>query len=404
MEEGYSKIESKYYNLQELIELRHWFHQNPELSLVEHNTMAKIKEVAANFGVPESSFKVCGKTGWQIDISGKGPATGTARLIGVRSDHDALPINENNPHLAYSSSKSGVAHMCGHDGHTTSLLGGLALVMGNLDKIPSDRTVRFIFQPAEEGFGGAELMIGDGVLNGMAEIYGCHNMPRSDLPYKMLVADREMMSNMQVVEIKIFGVGGHGSAPEKCNNPIPIAARAYLEILEKLTEYQKNVSGSVRFSLCSFNGGHAFNVIPTTVEITGTLRDFDPKDEAAMNATIRTVLESICKETNSTFEYKCKKSSRGPVVNIPELAQHVRSVGQKLFGTGQISNAGCPVYASEDFADFMDIVPGCLFFMVGHNLPAGYTLHSDRFDFDDNIIDDLAKFWFRLIESRLNAD
>lgn len=404
MEGAYSQIESKYYNLQELIELRHWFHQHPELSLVEHNTFAKIKEVGLKFDVPEVAFHVSGKTGWKVDICGTGPASGKPRVIAVRSDHDALPIKENNPHLPYLSKKDGVAHMCGHDGHTTSLLGGLALVMGNLDKIPSDRTVRFIFQPAEEGFYGAAAMVKAGAMTAVDEVYGCHNMPRSDLPYKMLVADREMMSNMQVVEIKIFGIGGHGSAPEKCNNPIPIAARAYLEIIEKLTEYQKNVSGSVRFSLCSFNGGHAFNVIPTSVEIKGSLRDFDLKDEAALKAIVGEVLARVTSETNSTYELNIHKPNYGAVINNPSMVEHVRAVAHKLLGPENVSNEGTPVYASEDFSDFLAVVPGCLFFMVGHNLPAGYTLHSDKFDFDDNIIDDLAKFWFRLIESRLNAD
>ena len=339
MEASYSQIESKYYNLQELIELRHWFHQHPELSLQEVNTAAKIKEVGKQFGVSEEKFVQCGGHGWIVDIQGTAAPKGSKKVVAVRSDHDALDMKEKNPHLPYQSTVQ-AAHMCGHDGHTTSLLGGLALVMGNLDKIPSDRTVRFIFQPAEEGHGGAELMIADGVLNGVDEIYGCHNMPRSDLPYKMLVADREMMSNMQVVEIKIFGIGGHGSAPEKCNNPIPIAARAYLEIIEKLTEYQKNVSGSVRFSLCSFNGGHAFNVIPTSVEIKGSLRDFDPKDEAALKAIVGEVLARVTSETNSTYELNIHKPNYGAVINNPSMVEHVRAVAHKLLGPENVSNEG----------------------------------------------------------------
>ncbi len=390
------------FDVDKLIEFRHWMHENAELSLVEFNTMAKIKEFGLKLGVPDEKFVRCGNTGWRVDISGTGKPKGSRRTIGVRSDHDALPIKEVND-LPYKS-KTNAAHMCGHDGHTTMLLGGLSLLMSNLDQIPEDRTVRFIFQPAEEGQGGAELMIKDGVLEGIDEIYGCHNFPFNNTKSEILVADREMMADMLRVQITIIGTGGHGSSPEKCNNPIPIAARAYLEILRQINDYQKNVSPLIRFSLTSFNGGTTFNVIPGAVEITGSMRIFKKEDEVAICGIIRAVVEQVTQETNSKFNLEFIRKSSGAVVNTPEFAAHVRRYAKQHYGEDKVSDENLPIYASEDFADFLNLKPGCFFFRTIRNNADGVTLHNERYNFDDNVIDDTSRFWYRLIYERLNAD
>lgn len=390
------------FDVDKLVEFRHWMHENAELSLVEFNTMAKIKEFGLQLGVPAEKFVRCGNTGWIVDVSGRAKPKGAKRTIGVRADHDALPIAEVND-LPYKS-KTKAAHMCGHDGHTTMLLGGLALVMSNLDLLPEDRTVRFIFQPAEEGEGGAELMIKDGVLEGLDEIYGCHNFPFKHCKQEILVADREMMADMLRVQITLTGRGGHGSSPEKCNNPIPIAARAYLEILRQLSEYQATNSPLVRFSLTSFNGGTTFNVIPSSVSISGSVRTFRKEDETAISGMIRSVLEQVTQETNSQFELELIKKSNGAVINTPELAAHVRRCAKEHYGEDKVGHENLPVYASEDFADFLNIKPGCFFFRTIRNNAEGVTLHNDRYNFDDGVIDDTSRFWFRLIYERLNAD
>lgn len=391
------------YDLTKLREFRHWMHENAELSFEEVETSRKIKEFGLALGVPESSWVVCAKTGWIVDIKGTGAPCGKPRTIALRSDHDALPMPEQNPHLPYKS-KTKAAHMCGHDGHTTCLLGGMALLMDNLERIPADRTVRFIFQPAEELNGGAALIIKEGVLDGVDEIYGCHNLPGSDSPYKLLVSDRECMANLQEIYITIHGKGGHGSSPEKCNNPIPIACRAYIEIIKGLNEYQAVGEKKIRFSLASFNGGSAFNVIPSSVRIEGSTRDFNKEDSKNMVDIIRQVLDKVTSETDSKYDFEALGTTQGPVINHPEYAAHVRAAAQAHYGPSQVSSLGLPLYASEDFADFLFLKPGCFFFRVGKNLPAGATLHSDKYDFDDEVIDDLSKFWFRIIHDRLNAE
>lgn len=401
MQEKHKDLSWELFDLKRLIEFRQWMHENAELSLVEFNTVAKIREYALSLGVAATDLVVCTKTGLTITLSGTGAAKGSKRMIGLRSDHDALPIKEDNPHLPYAS-KTNAAHMCGHDGHTTCLLGGLSFFMANRDKVPSDRSVRFIFQPAEEGFRGATMMIEEGVLEGVDEIYGCHNMPFTISKYEVLVSDKEMMAHMDIVRIKVHGKGGHGSAPEKCNNPIPIAARAYLLIMDRLSEYQKE-HPLVRFSMTSFNGGNTFNVIPTTVEISGTLRTFEKEDSKMMVGFFSQALDAVTKQYGATYELDIEVSSEA-VINTARFSQKVRQTAIELYGSEFVGTEGLPVYASEDFADFLQLVPGCLFFRVIHNNVPGTTLHSDKYNFDDGVIEDSSLFWFKLLQARLNDD
>jgi len=145
--------------------------------------------------------------------------------VAARADIDALPMEEVND-LPFRS-KRPVSHMCGHDGHTTSLLGGLSKYLEILDKIPSNRGIRFLFQPGEEGAGGALKMVEDGAMEGVDEVYGFHNVPKPDLTGKILCQVGPMMAGGATVSFKIVGLGGHGSCPEKCKNPVPTGARVY---------------------------------------------------------------------------------------------------------------------------------------------------------------------------------
>lgn len=391
-----------HFDLSKLKEIRHWLHEHPELSEEEFETMKKIKSVIVDdYQVDEKKVTLCGKTGWFVDIYGKGEACGKPKLIALRSDHDALPIPEKNPHLEYESKNKGVGHMCGHDGHTTCLLGGMAVLLDNLNKIPSDRGVRFLFQPAEEGRNGAGKMIRDGCLEGVSEVYGCHNLPNRDYKEKLLVSDGAMMAAFTMIKIKIHGVGGHGSCPEKCKNPLPVAAKVFLEVNEGLAKYQKEQSQKMRFSLTAFNGGHTFNVIPPLAEIMGSARTFEKEDPERVMSLIRNAVEKICADSDFTFDCELRTLDGGAVINTPKNAQYVRQVAEQMYGKDLVSDRDLPIYASEDFSEFLNVVPGCFFFQVGKNLPSGTTLHSDMYDFDDSIIEDLSTFWFKLSESRL---
>lgn len=171
------EIDKSNFDLEGMIQFRRWMHKNPELSLKEFKTVAKIKEKLLELGIEESAIKSMAKTGLIVDLQGTAPEKGEPFRIALRSDHDALPIQEENNHLDYMSQNPGCAHMCGHDGHTTCVLSAVSLVMHNLDKIPKNKTFRAIFQPGEEGYRGAKMMIEDGCLEGVDEIYGLHNRP-----------------------------------------------------------------------------------------------------------------------------------------------------------------------------------------------------------------------------------
>lgn len=208
MEKGSKEIEisKEGYNLQEIIELRHWLHQNPELSLKEFKTVAKIREfLTQNLKIKEENIKELAETGLILDLQGEGPEQGTAFKVALRSDHDALPIQEENPELPYQSKNENCAHSCGHDGHTACLISGLSLIMRNLDKIPKNKSVRFIFQPGEEGFRGALKMIEAGCLDEVGEIYGLHNRPiPGEKGHKIIVSEGTMHSHCNFFEIEVL--------------------------------------------------------------------------------------------------------------------------------------------------------------------------------------------------------
>lgn len=267
--------------------------------------------------------------------------------------------------------------MCGHDGHTTCMLGGLSLILKNLEKIPSNRSLRILFQPAEEEYKGtvrgAMMMINDGCLDSVDEIYGLHNHPSLNKKADIQIAEKEMMALCNQVYITITGVSGHGSAPENCNNPIPVAARIYIKIFEALSAFQEKNS-MVRFSLTSFNAGHTFNVIPDSVNISGSLRSFylDQNDE--MEQIIKKIVEEVSGQYGCGHSLKFKKGA-GAVVNTPRCSEVVSRVAKQIYGEDKVSADGLPIYGAEDFADYLKFVPGAFFFRTTRNLPEGVNIH-----------------------------
>lgn len=390
------------FSVKKLTELRHWFHENAELSYNEFKTVAKIKEyLIKEIGIEESLIKPCGNTGLILDLNGTGNPKGKEIKIALRSDHDALPIKEVND-LPYKS-KTEAAHMCGHDGHTVCMLGGVTLIKENLDLIPSNRSVRFIFQPAEEEYKGtvrgAVLMINDGCLENVDEIYGMHNHPEH-IEEEFKVAKKEMMALCNQVYITITGVSGHGSAPEKCNNPIPVSASIYMKIFEACNKYQEK-NPMVRFSFTSFNAGSTFNVIPEEVKISGSLRSFYMKNNDEMENIISKIVKEISEENECGFDIKFKKGA-GAVVNTPKCSELVREIAEEHYGVDKVTDRGLPIYGAEDFADYLKYVPGAFFFRIIKNLPKGVNIHHCQYNFDDSVIEDMSEFWFKLVEKRLN--
>lgn len=200
-------------DIEKLIAFRHDVHQNAEIGFKEFETQKKVKAMLLSYGIDESNIKPCAGTGLVVDIHGTGeagPESGV-KTVAFRADMDALPIPENNPDLPYKTTTP-YAHMCGHDGHMATLLAAAQVLQNRRDRIPKGKTVRLLFQPAEEGPGGALPMIKEGCLEGVDEVYGYHNVPNFD-EGDVRVIEGAIMSRSIVVRIKVFGKGGHGSAP-----------------------------------------------------------------------------------------------------------------------------------------------------------------------------------------------
>jgi hippurate hydrolase len=210
-------------NLDRIVEFRHDIHRHAELAFKEVRTSAKVREMLLAYGIEESSIKPCAGTGLVVDIEGTGDASSEGvKVIALRADMDALPIPENNPTLPYKT-QTDCAHMCGHDGHMATLLSAAEVISKNKNKIPTGKKVRLLFQPAEEGPGGALPMIKEGCLDGVDEVYGYHNIPNFE-EGDIRVCEGPIMAKVTTVKIKVIGQGGHGSVPHMIKDVISAGA------------------------------------------------------------------------------------------------------------------------------------------------------------------------------------
>lgn len=244
-------------------------------------------------------------------------------------------------------------------------------------------------------------MIKYGALEGVDEIYGYHNKPLPNCNVDFHISDSEMMSHSTTFKIRVIGKGGHGSTPEKCNNPLPIASRVYLKIFQEFNELREKNS-KITFSIATFNGGTAANVIPNDCLLTGTTRTFSNDDTTHMRNRIKQITEDITSEENASCEIEFLSATEGPVINHPECAQRLRKVAIELYGADKVSDKHTPSFGSEDFADYLSKVKGAFFWRTTRNLPIGISIHTRKYDFDDSIIPDVTNFWCNFVLSRFN--
>lgn len=257
-----------------MMALRHQIHQNAEPAFEEVETSKLLKETLLSMGILEGEIRHTAKTGLVIDIKGTGPAVEESRIscVALRADMDALPIPENNPGLAYAT-KTASAHMCGHDGHMVTLLSATQVIMKNRDKIPLNKSVRLLFQPAEEGPGGALPMIKEGCLEGVDEVYGYHNIPNFDEGDVRVIAGA-IMASSTMVRIKVIGKGGHGSVPHMLNDVISAGA-AILNNLHTVKSRCIDSKENFIFTLTQFTSGFTYNVFPDEAFMQGTIRSYN---------------------------------------------------------------------------------------------------------------------------------
>ncbi|EQC32657.1 hypothetical protein SDRG_09633 [Saprolegnia diclina VS20] len=386
-----------------LVEVRRALHAQPEVSFKEFKTQETIRAYLTNEAkIPAETIRSCANTGLIVDIDGPANESGSSRkCVAFRADMDALPMQENNPHLEYHSAQPHAAHMCGHDGHMASLLGFAVLVSRQRHLLPPNTRVRLLFQPAEEGHFGAVEMIKDGCLDGVDEVYGYHNMPaRFGL---LLVQPGPMMSHSSRFTIRLSGPGGHGSAPHQTTDPI-VAAGHIIVAMQSVVSRSVPAQESAILSITQVHGGEADNVIPSSVVLSGTCRDFSPAVFDILQARMHAIVEHTAAAHNVKGELSFRQGY--PVTfNTTDEANVVRDVAQAALGVENVTAAGLPNPASEDFSYYLQARPGAFFFLGTKDeaIAQNRNLHSDTFDFNDGVLPIAARIFLGIVHHRLGC-
>ena len=372
-----------------LIQWRRDFHQYPELGFEEHRTSSIIAETLITFGMsPKTGV---GKTGVTADLNfGEGPT------IALRADMDALPMQETSG-LSFSSKHDGVMHACGHDGHMAMLLGA-AKILSQMDKELTG-TIRFIFQPAEEGEGGARYMIEDGCLEGVDEIYGIHvwnYQPVGEVGAK----EGPILAAADLFDIIIKGVGGHGATPQGTVDAVIVAAHL-IQALQTIVSRNTNPLESTVITIGEINGGHNFNIIADKVRLAGTTRAYTKENRSMIQRRMQEIIDGVAKSFGAeiTFNYT---DGYPPTINHSGPVKKVLQAAGKVVGPG----AGEPYLSmgGEDFSYYLQKVPGCFFF-VG-SAPDGQRQfstphHCSHFNMDESALSVGTSVYLHLVEDIL---
>jgi len=378
-------------DIEALTEFRRDLHRNPELLYDVHRTAASVAARLRSYGCDEVVEGI-GKTGVVGVINGQSSTSG--RTIGLRADMDALPIEEETG-VAWSSTVAGKMHACGHDGHTTMLLGAAKHLA---ESRAFDGRVLVIFQPAEEGGAGAQAMIEDGMFSRWPcdEVYGMHNRP--NLPVgEFTINEGPIMASVDEVRIRVTGRGGHAAMPHSTVDPLPIAA-ALIQAVQGLTARSVDPMDNAVVSLCTIHAGDAFNVIPQEVEITGTVRTLREEVRNHIEQRLRILVEQTCAAQGAKGHLEYIRMY--PVtVNDPEGTARAARAAQEVAGDNNVSLDMPASMGGEDFSFMLNEVPGAMI-NIGNGPSAG--LHHPAYDFNDDVIAWGCSFWTTLVRQRLS--
>ena len=376
-----------------LTEWRRDFHAHPELAFEEERTSALVAERLESFGIEVD--RGLAKTG----VVGTLKAGTGNRAIALRADMDALPMQEGND-FAYASKTPGKMHGCGHDGHTTMLLGAakyLAETKG------FDGTVYFIFQPAEEGEGGAEVMVKEGLFEKFpAEaVYGMHNWPGMPVG-EFAVSAGPMMASFDIFELVIRGKGGHGAMPHQGVDSILVASQV-VGALQSIASRNTDPVDALVVSVTQIHGGDAYNVIPGEVRLAGTVRSFRDEVRDSVEPAMKRIADGVCAAYGATAELRYQKLYPATVNSVEETEQ-AAAAAIALVGADAIQRNPVPSMGAEDFAFMLREKPGS-YVWVGNGAGAGgCMLHNPGYDFNDDIIPIGVSYWAELVEQVLPVE
>ena len=380
---------------EQMVNWRHHLHQHPELSFKEKMTSDYIASVLQSHDI--EIHRGLAVTGIIATVHGQRDGN----VIGLRADMDALPIQELND-FSYKSVHEGKMHACGHDGHSTMLLGAAIYLKENND---FSGTVHFIFQPAEEGGGGGRVMVEEGIFDKFPcqAVYGMHNFP-GIAEGQFAVHDTAVMAANETLKINIKGKGGHAAMPDQCIDPVVVGAQI-ISALQSVVARNVAPLNSAVVSITMVNAGFVSNVVPDDMQLTGSLRYFSKEVGDEVKDKIKNIVEGVSQSmgASATFE---SVGNYPATINIPKHAELCANAAAMVVGENNVLRNEQPTMGSEDFAFLLNASEGA-YIWIGNGLvpedspKGGCMLHNTQYDFNDEILPIGASYWVQLVQNIL---
>ena len=379
----------------EMVTWRHHIHKHPELSFKEELTSDYIASVLEANDI--EMHRGLAVTGIVATIHGKKEG----RVIGLRADMDALPIQEKND-FSHKSVHDGKMHACGHDGHSTMLLGAAVHLKENNN---FSGTVHFIFQPAEEGGGGGRVMVEEGIFEKFPceAVYGMHNWPGM-AEGQFAVHDTAVMAANETLKISIKGKGGHAAMPDQCVDPVVIGAQI-ITALQSVVSRNVAPLDSAVVSITMVDAGFVSNVIPNDMNLTGSLRYFSTEVGIEVKAKIKKIVEGVSHSMGATATFSSTPNYPA-TVNTPKHAELCASAAAEVVGSKNVLRNEKPSMGSEDFSFLLNASEGAYIWIGNGLIPedgpsGGCMLHNTEYDFNDEILPLGSSYWVQLVQGIL---
>lgn len=371
---------------EEMAEWRHDIHAHPETAFEEQRTSSVVAKKLESFGL--RVHKGLGRTG----VVGTLVAGSGKRAVSLRADMDALHIHEKNA-FAHRSQHEGKMHACGHDGHTTMLLGAAKYLAQTRN---FDGTVHFIFQPAEENEGGGREMLEQGLFDKFPcdSVYGMHNWP--GMPVGQFgLRPGPMMASFEIFDIELSGRGSHAAMPHTGIDPV-VAASALVQALQTITSRNVDPIESAVVTVTQFHAGDTWNVIPDSAVVRGTTRAFKPEVQDLVERRMREICAGIAATYGAQVKIRYERRYP-PTVNAARETEICASVLERMVGPENVVRVP-PVMGSEDFAFMLQAKAGCYVFVGNGSGEGGCMLHNPHYDFNDEVLPIGASYWANLVE------
>ena len=380
---------------EQMVTWRHHLHQYPELSFKEEITSDYIASVLQSHDI--EIYRGLAVTGIIATVHGQRDGN----IIGLRADMDALPIQELND-FSYKSVHDGKMHACGHDGHSTMLLGAAIYLKENND---FSGTVHFIFQPAEEGGGGGQVMVEEGIFDKFPcqAVYGMHNFP-GIAEGQFAVHNTAVMAAVETLKIIIKGKGGHAAMPNQCIDPVVVGAQI-ISALQSVVARNVAPLDSAVVSITMVNAGFASNIIPDDMELTGSLRYFSKEVGDEVKEKIKNIVEGVSHSMGASAAFESVPNYPA-TINIPKHAELCSNAAAMVVGENNVLRNEQPTMGSEDFAFLLNASEGA-YIWIGNGLvpedssKGGCLLHNTQYDFNDEILPIGASYWVQLVQNIL---